>query len=951
VSTRPGYSPRVSGGPTVRVLPWTEEERLRFLHLWAEHIDRASIQALRSSPSYDRLTENLSTPLVASFCAHIASERPESLRSRSDVFRAILDYTLHSWRRACPAEERGDVRTPQEILALLQPLALGAARGERTIVTGAELRHAIHRTEDFAQPTEDLLKGRFGLLTAVEGGYVFTIRGLAEYLAGRALLAIGSEAVARAAQEGWGVEPVRHAIVLRHTADPNDSRALIVRLVRDEAEDDIGFVNGHLRPVMIAVLAASDLGDELPNDLTSTLADAVIRRVVEETTSWVGDAMIGVVRSFIRSKHHLATLIRTRMVEVASDHAGQRAAWYESAEPQCLCSLLQGLMERDPDVRVAVCRRLRSHVDNPTVQRALWSELFDVQSRQRSMPSVEAGLTLRVARRTPEFEPLRDRMAALARTGGQMTSFSAALALHPGEAPLDVLVRGLFNGRRAGYYFADIINAIASSPEGITTLNRDWPDWQTAPQSAPKTTPPSTPRQSPPPSWSTRCRIAEGLASGLDLLSPTQLTELLSHGDVAHCLAHEALSFPERSWQVVLPALLSYDLCRRGRAALNELGRRSDAAAAIIYRVLDEQMARPSESVRYFPGRALEGLVRRGDRSAVNLYCKWFAMSPYSDSEHVDDGNVPAEIIGVEEVGAACRGVLSRLSGTPTYTWPASLLRRFSPVWQDDDSIWESVEGVLASWGTNLSMFLEMTWDVQLRPNVELRLVTVLGEFLTRHGAEAQHPSEPHYWHEAARRVIDYIFHKRYPAALVPVLERFTGLTSVPVCNTVALQASIVMVPLLSPTDRRSLSEARARYFATHPESMSGFPQHETRAFIGAAVDAWFEALTVLVARLRTEPGLSVALKGLLNVLPATQQRIAAALWRDQVHNQELPWVETRWPDGYSRLADDARRLLFESGARLDTRIEYFVRMCSEATAIPSDAGVSDAHHERGADL
>jgi hypothetical protein len=223
VSTRPGFAPRVPRAKTVKISPWTDDQSALFQQLWAEHIDPAAVRALRASPSYDRLRTNLTNPLFASLCAHIAASRPECLRSRTAIFRAVLDLAFHRWAPDRVTDPRAPLRSPNEILDLLQPLALAAIRGEEPILKGPELRKAILKNEDFPTPTEDLLRGYYGVIAPVEGGdYIFTIRGLAEYLAGRALLSGDQEQLVRASRESWGVEPVRHALALRHAADPND---------------------------------------------------------------------------------------------------------------------------------------------------------------------------------------------------------------------------------------------------------------------------------------------------------------------------------------------------------------------------------------------------------------------------------------------------------------------------------------------------------------------------------------------------------------------------------------------------------------------------------------------------------------------------------------------------------------------------------------------------------
>jgi hypothetical protein len=930
VSTRPGFAPRVPRAKTVKISPWTDDQSALFQQLWAEHIDPAAVRALRASPSYDRLRTNLTNPLFASLCAHIAASRPECLRSRTAIFRAVLDLAFHRWAPDRVTDPRAPLRSPNEILDLLQPLALAAIRGEEPILKGPELRKAILKNEDFPTPTEDLLRGYYGVIAPVEGGdYIFTIRGLAEYLAGRALLSGDQEQLVRASRESWGVEPVRHALALRHAADPNDAHQLLARLIRDEGEDDIAVVNGHLRPVMIAALAASDLAPEIPADLTATIVNAVLRRVTEETTSWVGEVMLQVVRSFIRADHELARQIRARMVATALDHSSPRSHWFETAEALSVNDLLNALAERDPAVRSAVCRRLRAHVDIPEVQQALWSQIFDGQDDGPTLPSIAAGLTLHHATRGPAFEPTLKRLTDTAANGDQLASFSASLALLPGEAPHEVLIAAFQNGFQAAYYIPEVISALAAAPDGEHALDKHWPKWRDPPPNHAEQAPPqpTAQRAAPPPSWSTRSRIAETLAITLDLIEPAQLEALLQDPEIRHSLAHEAMRFPERALETVLPAFLAgATLCRRGRAAIHELGRNNDLAAEIVLRSLRGCLTEPGTAARYFPGRAVEGLILRGNTEALSLYARWLVGSPYSRTEHVNDSTIPPEILRLEPIAAVFAKVKSDYSDRSAIHWHSGVIARFTTLWQDDAATWAQIKRALTPWGSNLSRFFKMTINARLPADVESRLVEVLEEFLARHNAPPNHPEERDYWHQGARDIAPYIFFKSHPTSLAPILLKLAGRDVPPICRALALHASIAAIPLLTPAERSRLSAQRAQHFASNPESLANAPQHETLAFIGAAPEPWFEAFAALIVKLPTRPHFAEPLKTLLGVFPTDQRQRAAALWRDHTRNQELPWHETRWPDGYARLADDARQLLFESGGRLDTRAEHDAR-------------------------
>ena len=928
-SVRPGYHLPLPDVTTVRVYPWHEAQVEEFLARWADNVDSTAVAALRHSPYFDGLRPTLTNPLIASFCAHVAALHPESLRNRTELFRGVLDYVLQQSRQPYAGETAPlMLRSVPEMLGFLRPLALALIRGQRTVVSDAELRQAVFQADESPLGVADFVQRRFGLLTRCEDGYIFTIRGLAEYLAGLALFNGDVEAIADAAREAWALEPIRHAVVMAETRRPATATEILRRLLRDESTDDISYANGHLRAVITAALAAGDLAETLSKDVLALIVDAVVRRAAEETTSWVGDTTLDAVQGLLRGAHPLAMALRDRLWRLLEIPEG-RARWFEVNDVGCVHKHVDRLSERDPEVRAAICRKLAAFVDHPVAQRFLAIELFDDQKR-RTRPCIEAGLSLRRATRDLAFKPLQLQLGELLVRGGQLTSFAAALALRPDEAPAEALVEGLRRGGRAGYYFDDILNELVASTDGEAALSAKWPEWRTPNNRLHTAACDPDERVEcmplPPPSASTRSRIATGLLGALGMMPPDQLQRFLQLSNVKDALSHAADRIPEACLATVLPALVSFGLCRRGRMAVQELGQNNIRVAEILREMLIQALNTEASVAIDFPGRGLESLVRAGDREAITAYAHWLAKyyaGPIDDSAE----SLPADILGIDEIRFVAQGILERRVGDSFLPWPAETLRYFAPLWQTNAEIWAELARILCPWGSNLEVFVDATRSSRLPLDVINRLATTLDTLLGRHGLDPNGRDEQYYWHKAVSRLVDYVRVLGYPVQLVPFLERLAGRTDEPVCGKVALDATIALVPLLGAEELARLSQRRAAYFTQHPARLTEFPLHETRTIVGAAPEAWLEAFHANTAKVARTPNILRPLRDLLDVFPEAQQRVAATLWIEAVRGDELPWLETDWPSGYSRPADEARRASFASGMALETTEQMYERM------------------------
>jgi hypothetical protein len=985
---RPGYFLDLPAATHVRVFPWRDQQIEEFLRRWAGSVDRAAIDRLRRSPYFTRLRPSLANPLFASFCAYVAAFRPEALRNRTELFQAVLDYVLQQWREVDTRDAKlSTMRSVPEILEFLQPLALEIVRGRRSTVTGEELHRAVFRRDESFLAVSDLIRGRYGLLTETDGGYIFTIRGLAEYLAGRALLAQGSEAIVAAAREPWALQPLRHTIVTAHR-DPQHSLELLRRLLHHEATDDIATCNGQLQPVLVATLAASDLADDVPDSLIDPIVAAVLRRIAEETTSWVGPTTLEALPEMLPMAHALAQRLRDRLLALLALPAN-RAAWYAAHDVGCVHQHIARLTERDPQVRAVICRHLTRFIDHPDAQWALNWELHDDQDSRRTRPCLEAGLALRHATRGPAFDPWRARLADLVTRGGQLASFSAALALRPGEAPAEALVEGYKRGNTAGYRFDGVLAELAMTTDGRAALDTHWPSWASPTEQPHWGWPESTADEhvaalpAPPPSASTRARIISCLMSGAAALTPEQQRTFLALPEVLHELSHTAQRLPEDAVATILPRLLLAVPCSRGRAAIQELGRRSRVAAAILrdrlkalIDTLDRTTRRgarraalhgelrrwaarralaPQTSwsrthatcelrrravrcsnpkrlaalrhhvrmrIQFFPGRGFDALVREHDRVAIAVFARWLREC-HADHFREYDDTIPPDILAINAIQQIARRILSRRKEAHTLLpWSPRNLNRFSSLWQTDDEVWSALTKILCAWGYNLEVFATATRNSRLPEPVQSRLATVLEAFLERHGNFNTERDEYTYWHNAATVLVRYVRDLGYPPALLPFLERLAGRRADPICGGAALDATIALVPFLDTEELARLSQQRARYFVNHPATLSSFSPAETRALLEADAGAWMSAFRAVVLKLPRDSRVHRPLRDLVGLLPASHQQAAAAAWHEAVSHLEFPWFETEFPSSYTRPADEARRVEYEAGMALATAEE-----------------------------
>jgi hypothetical protein len=174
------------------------------------------VEALGQLPRIEALLPVLTTPLTATFALLLAQEEPDALRSRAALFRGIEEKLFSDWAKRRSAQSGAAEISWASIAPAIRRLALESLKSGKEELTRADIRRYLGRDAiDRGQEWIDDAHRHFGLLLILEdGGYRFLLKGIAEHLAGAALLAEGRQALLEAAHYKWAEEPVRHAIGL-----------------------------------------------------------------------------------------------------------------------------------------------------------------------------------------------------------------------------------------------------------------------------------------------------------------------------------------------------------------------------------------------------------------------------------------------------------------------------------------------------------------------------------------------------------------------------------------------------------------------------------------------------------------------------------------------------------------------------------------------------------------
>lgn len=833
------------------------------------------------------LAELLANPLTATLCLVIARDQPDALRSRAALFTAVVERFVGDWLDARGAPDI-DMHA---LLRGLETLALEAARSLRTGVTETEIRRVFGRGFPYkASLSLSAAEAHLGvLLPSQHGKYDFAFHAVQEHLAARALLRDSASAILGAAREQWAREIAPHAVSLSAQDDPERGHALLKSLLPDGKLSSFG----QLRSLLVSIRAASDLAS-LPDDIANTITDQSYSLLRDETSLWVGERVADAISGWVRTQpQRVGRLARRALINIL-DKRSSLAAWYmgrSDATPEWWKSQL---LHRDAAVRATAAEKLSQWVDRKDVRDMLCIGLQDHGFGGGHRPvALQAGLSLRSAKRGRGFLSIREFLLRSLRKGSQFEKAGAALALLPDEAPVDLLaagVAGALHGSGLGVP-QSVLDALASTEGGHAALDRWSRDWRT-PRPRPVPAEPTTEGTAPPASWEVRRRLLRSIAPLLPFLKRAHVERVtqVDHFASFDLACEMASDFPGPIVAMLdaAPAkpILAYDdepQLALGRAAVRHPG----VAGALVrlWRRASEDHT-PGASAwekADYPGRALEELVRRGDRAATEIYVDWLRHAHLAIMfRPPDDALLPGftpygelRTVGheraLEVVGQATDGWLD--DGKRVYLHvgvAGAALHRLSVFLRHDEELRARLERWIAE--GDLEHFDAALWalqDVGLSAPTRAMLATRL----------EQHFSEPHAFGElAAWRLLHLIDRGGWAGDVQSVLSSLSD----PECQ-VMLVAAAVWLPHLP----RSAQQRLSTRVTAHGALIEAVSPHLAKRLVDAAPEAWTTLLCSMASTLGSSGG--VLWMPFFSALSVENRRLVARTWSQFAF--DLPWV------------------------------------------------------------
>ncbi|MCY1056591.1 hypothetical protein [Nannocystis sp. SCPEA4] len=931
VTSRPVYRFPAFHGETAALVPWDESDLQRFLDMCASSAG-AEVAAMR------RLLERqslpfLANPLAATMCLLVAREESAMLGNRSRILGVLIERLFEQYARERSTTVVERPLSWAEVAPLVCELAHEFVRGELAL-TFENVRQLLRRKPrgvHQVHTVEGFFDSELGIFVQVDGGYEFAFRGIAEFLAGLHLLQ-DDEAMVRAANTTWGQQPVRQAIGWIHASDSKRAEGLIAGLLRGEEQEWVGMQHRHLRRIIVATQIAVDLGESMPH--ASLLAEAVTRRLCDECSTWVGARMAEAVRALSRVG---GPVIRQLLATAHALLQGERRpragyfAWLAKSHPSHEYSYwITVLFERDAHVRMVAIAELEKVVDQPVVQHFLLTMLFDDGSVEFDHVAYSAGHALRAAPRDERFAAVRERLQWIVGLKAQIPSSAAALALHPGEAPLEALVLALKEGILDGPRYVQAVSELAGLDEGRRLLDTHWKDWQEklrdSVQHVRPVAPPMT--QVAVPSGVARWSLAHALVPGLGHANAAQLGVLLTDGEFVHECTHDFASVPADVVEQLLGRPDRWSLCANAIAELSARIERDSIHGDSLIARGEALLTGPASRADFysFPGRALEGRVRAGDAAALRVYGAWLPRSGYAGGRSEGYDEFPTDICSISEIRQALLPCIEDSASESGRSGPAALvLARFPAVWSERPDVWAKVEGLLTRIHIPLGaeQWHEFDWlrtclrGVEIPADTRSRLITLLAAVMTHY--PAGRGDEHFFWRQKMGDVLRFVVARGLVAELAEPLRAMAGIQQPPVCPTLQLHAVCVAWPLLAPTVRIE----RSTYLAStlgDQHALGEIPTNEVRGVIDVATDAWSKACEALVDNraFRYFPAHSEALRIVLECLPVAARRATLTKWLRLVHSWPLPWISDGWGRNLHRPLDEAWRMLFDAGLDLE---------------------------------
>jgi hypothetical protein len=687
-----------SGTVRLRVVPWSRAQVDEFLERWRQY-DPDRVEAMGQLPRIEALLPVLTTPLTATFALLLVQEEPDALRSRAALFRGIEEKLFSDWAKRRSAQSGAAEISWASIAPAFRRLALESLKSGKEELTRADIRRHLGREAlDREQEWLDDAHRRFGLLLVQEDGrYRFLLKGIAEHLAGAALLAQGRPAILQAAQYKWAEEPVRHAIGL---GLEREGVEWVIETIHALLPKPGGIRIIDLRPLLIAARATLDLGEEAIQ-VAEPVAKALATLLTLETSVWVPQVTAEVVREMAR----LGGPCWDALMRRVAPHLHPRcspAEWYLARNNQGRDDWLEALTHRDAGVRSVAMDQLAAWVDEPTVRHALLDQLLDQTHLPFSeAPALRAGLVLRRATRDEPFQRILPELLALAEHGGQLLGGAVALALRPGEAPAPLLANCLRELAKGGIVYPEVLQELAAHPDGEAALGEGWKDWRNSfrHQTEPVVPVKAVSAEPPPLSDEVLRNLLRAIGPAVARWSPNERQQfglLLTDKEVTRALCEAAWEHPqamlerlEHQEDLWLPPESELHL---GEAAVRHPALR--AALLARWERCKDESERSS-----FPGGALSALVARGDETAAEAYAQWLRTTFWLQGSFVSVFLSPAALrhptvrpVAIERARNTWQQYRVGKEGEKgrEYLWGgtmASVLSTLRPAWEGDTEL------------------------------------------------------------------------------------------------------------------------------------------------------------------------------------------------------------------------------------------------------------------------
>ncbi len=604
---------------TLRVLPWSSSAAQAYRSRWA-----AASGGADPRDEVRRPVQALEGALAAAFGVPADDPGAPWLTRQHMLVAALVDWP----------QDRGGVG-PADRRATLERLALAAV---------ARSGHPVSRTDRLAlglADAEDWLVAesrRSGIFVVdPQGALAFTHPMVSEALAAAELARKPVWEIVAAAGRVPLASTAHLAAIGRVLRDPSALAGLLAAFAEARGGTIVA-----LRRIRWLVRTIDDLGI-LGVDGIDTAADALVEATTTEVwpwarnqaSAWLGDVAARGGPLWDATWARLAALFAHSTARGACLQGYADRARDDASLRSDVPFWMRFLAEEDAWVRAVAVAELARGPDFKGCEEVLLLALVDhADAPFAGAPSaVVAGWALR-GRETERAE-LVPKLVDILRSGRQFPAGGAALALRPGEAPVEQLLRALRDlsaGRRSPS-IAWAVAALVPLPGATEWLVRHWPGGQGPAEDAP-------PLSSPfvdvlPPSDRVRRQVISAAAAGFARGDRWASAPDSIRGDAAFLagMARAARGRPRQADAVVVALVREATTRRRfpfldpdAQLEVGSVAHRTPELVEVLVAWWDAQTLVPRSS---FPGLALEAAATHGDVGARRVYAAWLPHAPF----------------------------------------------------------------------------------------------------------------------------------------------------------------------------------------------------------------------------------------------------------------------------------------------------------------------------------